>query len=327
MHLETVRHRGVREALVVGLVGFGAVAIALLGQVQFTQGLVQQVLVGPHPQLVIGPGNGIRALLVAEHHRQHAQAVLRQFLVAPRQSVQAVVLRYQLVQGGGEGHHRVVVATLLETGPALHVQGVGKVRRLRARLYHPGIGHLRLPVVGGGEVALPAAELRFGRVRRVRPVGVEPLQRRQRAGGVAVHLMGARQLVQQLVIRGVVWILLQQRFVGGDGSGEQFSARLAGPQPGLRLQHLDVRQPVHYLAPGRLIVGYLQDIPVNPGELYQRHLRQRFACGRQGGGLQVRQGRLLVAGRYAQVAAATQQGQGQQRRQPVHRGTSGLPWS
>ena len=81
------------------------------------------------------------------------------------------------------------------------------------------------------------------------------------------------------------------------------------------------------LAPGRLIVGYLQDIPVNPGELYQRHLRQRFACGRQGGGLQVRQGRLLVAGRYAQVAAATQQGQGQQRRQPVHRGTSGLPWS
>ena len=40
LHLEAVCHRGVREALVVGLVGFGAVAIALLGQVQFTQGLV-----------------------------------------------------------------------------------------------------------------------------------------------------------------------------------------------------------------------------------------------------------------------------------------------
>ena len=118
---EAVRLGGGRVLRKEGAIGRGAVLVALLGKVQFTQRLVQQVL-------VVGAargGDAARALQFAEHDGQYAQAVAYQFLLGSRQRLHRLPCGQQLVQAGAEGVDGRAVVVLLVARPALHVQRAG----------------------------------------------------------------------------------------------------------------------------------------------------------------------------------------------------------
>ena len=163
------------------------------------------------------------------------------------------------IEHTGERRQAVVVQALLEQRPAMLVQALREEGRLVAPADHETVGILRGLVLLGGEQQLAAAELHLVHLRRARITAHDVVERRQRLFGLARGLVGARQLVEHLVVARVVGITLEQAGVQLDGLGalRVDHRRLACHAIALTRFHVEVGEAAQRFG-AQLRIGLLQ---------------------------------------------------------------------
>ena len=117
------------------------------------------------------------------------------------------------VQYRQEGFERIVQAPLLVAGPACHVERSLEIGRVARRPDYPCVGTFRTSIVLQREHQFTAPEIGFIDVRGSGKFLDQPVQRRQSGFKVAGHLLGMRQLIQDLIIVRRVRILVEHFLV------------------------------------------------------------------------------------------------------------------
>ncbi len=163
------------------------------------------------------------------------------------------------IEHPGERRQAVFVQALLEQRPALLVEALRQEAGLVALGDDVGIRVLRVAVLLGREQQFAAAELHFVHLRCARIAADHIVQRGQRLVGLARGLVGARKLVEHLVVARVVGIALEQAGVELDGFGalRVDGAGFAGHAIALAGFHVQIAQAAQRFG-AQLRIGLLQ---------------------------------------------------------------------
>ncbi len=263
------RHVQIRRVVAVGVAGDeGAVdgrgvLEALLVDVQVAEARVQEPGVGPLAVALHVALERAHAVVVGEHDAHDPEGVLDQLAVAAPQALELdrlVRVGTELaVKHAAEARQALQGHALLEQGPAVLVERLLVEARCAALADHGRVGLLCLGVALAGEQQLAAAELHLVDVRALRVAGYDAVQSGERLVGLPGGLVGARQLVEHLVVARIVGIGLQQRRVQADGLGPLHVDRGDLLLQALELAGIEVQvaQAPHGLG-AQLRVGVLQ---------------------------------------------------------------------
>jgi len=223
------RHVEVRRLVAVGVarhvraVDVRRILVALLVDVQVAEAGIQQpgvraLAVLAHVLLERGG-----ALVVGERDAHHPQSVLDQLAVGALELLQphglAAAGAKLLVQHAAEGRQALERERLLEQRPAALVQALLVERRACAAPDDGGVGALGIRVALVGKQQLAASELHLIELRALRVALHDPIQCAERLPGLAGGLIGARQLIEHLVVTRIVGVSLKQRRVELDRLG------------------------------------------------------------------------------------------------------------
>ena len=141
----------------------------------------------------------------------------------------------------------------------MFVQALREEGGLVALGHHILIGVLRLPIFPRGEQQLAAAELHFVHLRRPWITAQHFIERGQRLLGLARGFVGARELVEHLVVARIVGIALEQAGVQLDGfrALQVDGGRFARHALALARLHVEVAQATQCFG-AQLRIGLLQ---------------------------------------------------------------------
>ena len=207
----------------VGAVDARRILVALLVDVQIAETGIQQpgvraLAVLTHVLLERGG-----AVVVGESDAHDPQGVLDQLAVGALERFEphglAAAGAELLVEHAAEGRQALERLRLLEQRPAALVQALLEERRTRAAPDDGGVGALGIRVALVGKQQLAAPELHLIELRALRVALHDPIQCAERLPGLAGGLIGARQLIEHLVVARIVGECLEQRRVQLDRLG------------------------------------------------------------------------------------------------------------
>ena len=157
-----------------------------------------------------------------------------------------------VVEHPAEGRQALERERLLEQRPAVLVEALLVEGGRGATADDGRVGLLGLRVALGREQQLAAPELHLVELRALRIALHDAIERGERLLGLAGGLVGARQLVQHLVVARVVGVGLEQRRVELDGLGALQVDRRDLVLPGARISPASrLRSPRRRMASAR----------------------------------------------------------------------------
>ncbi len=199
---------GVRIALHVGAIGRRGVLEALLVDIQIAQARIQQVRIRPIAVLGHVLVECLRAFRVREGDAHDPQRVFDELAVGALEILdphRLVARADELgIEHAAERRQALFGQRLFEQRPAVLVEALLVEMRALALLDDDGVGLFGLGIRLRREQQLAAPELHFVHLRAVGILLDDAIQRGERLLGLAGGLVGARELVQHLVVARVV---------------------------------------------------------------------------------------------------------------------------
>ncbi|MBV6417675.1 MAG: hypothetical protein CMLOHMNK_02421 [Steroidobacteraceae bacterium] len=197
-------------------IGRRGVLVALLVDIEIAEPRVQQVRVGRRAVLCDIGIERCGAVEIRERDRHDPQGIVDEFAVRARERIEALFLRggtrlaQHRIEHATEGLEALLVARLLEQRPAVLVEALFVERGSRAELHRLRIGRLGIAVALRGKEHFAAPELDLVEVRGRGIAAHDFVERGERLLGLAGRFVGARELVEHLVVARVVRVGLEQ---------------------------------------------------------------------------------------------------------------------